>query len=90
MSFDYDRMRDAVKNLDAPEEVLTADAQYDLDGYAKSTTRELLRLRRELTVLRDLMWTHKGYLCYYGYDTAANWIQRHAILPIRIIEGDNE
>lgn len=90
MSFNHAQLRDAVENLDTTEEALAADAQHALDRCSEATARELLRLRRELVVLRDLMWTHEGCLCYDGYDTAANWTQRHAILLARIIEGDTE
>lgn len=52
--------------------------------------RELLRLRRELTDLRDLMWTHAKYQRTDGYDTAADWTENHAYRLTRIIQGDTK
>lgn len=53
MTIDYDRLRDAVENLDAPETALAADAQHYLDEYMEETARELLRLRGEIQATRD-------------------------------------
>ena len=52
--------------------------------------RELLRLRRELTDLRDLMFTHAGYLRKDGHGVAVHWAEGHAHRLTRIIQGDTE
>lgn len=48
MSIDYDRLRDTVRNLDAPESGLAADAQCDLYEHAEEIARDLLALRGEI------------------------------------------
>lgn len=53
MSIDYDRLRDTVRNLDAPESGLAADAQCDLYEHAEEIARELLALRGEIEKTRD-------------------------------------
>ena len=53
MSIDYDRLRDAVENLDAPGTALAADAHHYLDEHMEETARELLRLRDEIAATRD-------------------------------------
>ena len=55
---------------------------------APDMARELLRLRRELTDLRDLMWKHSGYLKADGHRTAGDWTENHADRLARIIQGD--
>lgn len=52
--------------------------------------RELLRLHRELTDLRDLMHTNAGYLRRDGQRTAADYSHNYANTLARILEGDNE
>lgn len=53
MTLDYDRLRDTLRNLDAPESGLAADAQCDLYEHAEEITRELLALRDEIERTRD-------------------------------------
>lgn len=62
----------------------------NLVALAPEMARELLRLRRELRDLRDLMWTHAGYQRADGHFTAADWTSDHAHRLTRIIEGDTE
>ena len=61
-----------------------------LAALAPDMARELLRLRRELTDLRDLMYTHAGYQRKDGYSTAADWTENHAYRLTRIIQGDTK
>ena len=53
MSIDYDRLHDTLRNLDAPESGLAADAQCDLYEHAEEIARELLALRDEIEKTRD-------------------------------------
>ena len=62
----------------------------DLTALAPDMARELLRLRRDLTDLRDLMYTHAGYQRKDGYSTAADWTENHAYRLTRIIQGDTK
>ena len=62
----------------------------NLIALAPDMARELLRLRRELTDLRDLMFTHAGYLRKDGHDAAAYGAEGHAYRLNRIIQGDTE
>lgn len=61
-----------------------------LVALAPDLARELLRLRRELTDLRDLMSKHASYQRADGYGTAANWTRDHANRLARIMQGDTE
>lgn len=61
-----------------------------LVALAPDLARELLRLRRELTDLRDLMYTHAGHLRKDGHDTAADWTENHALRLAQIMRGDTE
>lgn len=90
MNFDYDRLRVTVQNLDAPDHKLARIAQWAVGDQAEDLARELLRLRRELTDLRNLMRTHSEYLRKNGHDTAANWVHTHEYKLTRIIKGDTE
>ena len=67
-----------------------ADSNFSLIALAPDMARELLRLRRELTDLRDLMHTNAGYLRKNGHDIAANWNDTHAHRLDRIIEGKQQ
>ena len=60
----------------------------ELAALAPDMARELLRLRRELTDLRDLMWKHSGYLKADGHRTAGDWTENHADRLAQIIQGD--
>ena len=60
----------------------------NLIALAPELARELLRLRRELTDLRDLMYTHAGYLRKDGHGVAADHAENHAYRLARIIQGD--
>lgn len=57
---------------------------------APDMARELLRLRRELTDLRDLMYTHAGHHRKDWNVVAASWTESHAYRLTRIIQGDTE
>ena len=61
-----------------------------LAALAPDMARELLRLRRELTDLRDLMWTNAVYLRKNGHDIAANWNHTHALRLAQIMQGATE
>lgn len=73
-------------------EMYAGDKNIDphLVALAPEMARELLRLRGELTELRDLMWTHAGYLRKDMFHTAADWTEDHALRLGRIMEGDAE
>lgn len=62
----------------------------ELTVLAPVMARELLRLRRELTDLRDLMYTHAGYLRKDGHGVAADHAENHAYRLARIMQGDTE
>lgn len=62
----------------------------ELVALAPDMARELLRLRRELTDLRDLMFTHAGYLRKDMFHTAADWTENHALRLAQIMQGDTE
>lgn len=66
------------------------EADRELIALAPDMARELLRLHRELTDLRDLMWKHSGYLKADGLRTAGDWAEGHADRLARILEGDTE
>ena len=67
-----------------------ADSNFRLMALAPVMARELLRLRRELTDLRDLMYTHAGYLRKDWQTVAANHAENYAYRLARIIQGDTE
>ena len=71
---------------DEPE----VEPTHELIALAPVMARELLRLRRELTDLRDLMSKHASYQRADGYGTAANWTRDHANRLARIMQGDTE
>lgn len=71
---------------DEPE----VEPKHELIALAPVMARELLRLRRELTDLRDLMSKHASYQRADGYGTAANWTRDHANRLARIMQGDTE
>lgn len=83
MSIDYDRLRQLVAEMEQGTAATTRYTWLDL-------ARELLRLRRELTDLRNLMHTHGSHLYRDGQSTAANWAHDHAQRLNRIIQGDTE
>ena len=91
MAADYERIGELLEDFDQAEShhakwvVLEA-----LRAHAEPMARELLRLRRELTDLRDLMHTNAGYLRKDGHDIAANWNHTHVLCLNRIIQGDNQ
>lgn len=62
----------------------------ELVALAPDMARELLRLRRELTDLRDLMWTNAGHLRKDGHAIAADWTENHALRLAQIMKGDTE
>lgn len=61
-----------------------------LAALAPDMARELLRLRRELTDLRDLMHTNAGHLRKDGHAIAADWTENHALRLAQIMKGDTE
>lgn len=67
-----------------------ADSNFRLMALAPDMARELLRLRRELTDLRDLMWTNAGHLRKDGHAIAADWTENHALRLAQIMKGDTE
>ena len=71
---------------DEPE----VEPTHELIALAPDIARELLRLRRELIDLRDLMFTHAGYLRKDGHGVAADHAENHAHRLSRIIQGDTE
>lgn len=71
---------------DEPE----VEPTHELIALAPDLARELLRLRRELTDLRDLMYTHAGYLRKDWQTVAANHAENYAYRLARIIQGDTE
>lgn len=91
MSIDYDRLRELLGDFDQAE---TPYAKWEshtaISVRAVATTRDLLRLRRELTDLRDLMLAHEGYLRRVGQNVAANYVHKHERRLAQIIQGDTE
>lgn len=61
-----------------------------LAALAPDMARELSRLRRELTDLRDLMWTNAGHLRKGGHAIAADWTENHALRLAQIMQRDTE
>lgn len=91
MSIDYDRLRELLEQWQHGDEVRgQLEAQWDMELAAPDMARELLRLRDELTDLRDTMHTHAGYLHRYGHLTAGDYAHNHAHRLTRILEGDTE
>ena len=71
---------------DEPE----VEPTHELIALAPDLARELLRLRRELTDLRNLMWTNAGHLRKDGHAIAADWTENHALRLAQIMQGDTE
>lgn len=91
MSIDYDRLEELLEQWRHGDEVRDQlEAQWDMELAAPDLAAELLRLRRELTDLRDLMFTHADYQRADGYLTGADWTSDHAHRLARILEGDTE
>ena len=90
---DWDRVEiaesQAGPSTKSPEYARKA-SDFALMALAPDMARELLRLRRELTDLRDLMFTHADYQRADGYLTGADWTSDHAHRLARILEGDTE
>lgn len=63
-------------------------SDFALMALAPDMARELIRLRDELTDLRDLMHTHAGFLHRDGQRTAADYAHNHAHHLTRILQGD--
>ena len=83
MSIDYDRLKELAGEMEQGTAATTRYTWLDL-------ARELLRLRDELTDLRDLMWTHAGHLRKDRHTTAADWTENHAQRLGQIMQGDTE
>ena len=66
------------------------EADRELIALAPDMARELLRLRRELTDLRDRMNANADELNSRGYLYAADYAHHHAHRLARIIQGDTE
>ena len=91
MAVNYDHLREKLEDFDQAETVLAKwVAREALEENAVADARELLRLRRELTDLRDLMFTHAGYLRKDRHTTAADWTENHAQRLAQIMQGDTE
>lgn len=91
MSIDYDRLRELLEQWRHGDEVRDQlEAQWDMELAAPDMARELLRLRRELTDLRDPMLAHEGYLRRVGQNVAANYVHKHERRLAQIIQGDTE
>lgn len=91
MSFDYDRLRELLEQWQHGDEVRDQlEAQWEMELAAPDMARELLRLRRELTDLRDPMLAHEGYLRRVGQNVAANYVHKHERRLAQIIQGDTE
>lgn len=90
---DWDRVEiaesQAGPSTKSPEYARKAN-DFALMALAPDMARELLRLRRELTGLRDLMYTHAGYLRKDGHGVAADHAENHAYRLARIMQGDTE
>ena len=71
---------------DEPE----VEPTHELIVLAPDMARELLRLRRELTDLRDRMNANADELNSRGYLYAADYAHHHAHRLARIIQGDTE
>lgn len=80
MSIDYDRLRELLAETEK-----TPTAPYLWIDLA----RELLRLRDELTDLRDTMYSHAELICVKNRLVAADYVHNHADRLTRIIRGDN-
>lgn len=91
MTIDYDRLRELLEQWQHGDEVRDQlEAQWEMELAAPDMARELLRLRRELTDLRDLMHTHAGFLHRDGQRTAADYAHNHAHRLTRLLNGDTE
>ena len=66
------------------------ESSFALMALAPVMARELLRLRRELTDLRDLMQTHAQYLAQDGLRAAAEYAYDHALRLTRVLDGGTE
>ena len=90
---DWDRVEiaegQAGPSTKAPECARKAN-DFALMALAPDLARELLRLRRELTDLRDLIFTHAGYLRKDGHAIAADWTENHALRLAQIMQGDTK
>lgn len=91
MSIDYDRLGELVEQWQHGDEVRDQlEAQWDMELAAPDMARDLLRLRRELIELRDLMYTQAGNLGRNFQFTAADHAMGNARRLNRIIQGDTE
>ena len=90
---DWDRVEiaesQAGPSTKSPEYARKA-SDFALMALAPDMARELLRLRRELTDLRDRMWTNAGHLRKDGHAIAADWTENHALRLAQIMQGDTE
>ena len=91
MAADHARIAELLEDLDS---ATTHHARWvvleALRAHAEPMARELLRLRRELADLRDLMYTHTGYLHRDGQRVAGYYANNHALRLNRIIQGDTQ
>lgn len=88
MSIDYDRLRelaDTNESTDVPL-INQVRATAGLQDLAPDMARELLRLRRELTDLRDTMYAHADLLRGASRQVAADYAHRLT----RIMQRDTE
>lgn len=88
MSIDYDRLRELVRTSESPHASSREriNAIIDLENISLETAAELHRLRRELTDLRNLMYTHADLLRGDSRQVAADYAYRLT----RIMQGGTE
>lgn len=91
MSVDYDQLKLNLEDFDqATSFHAKRVAIEELRATTETTARELLRLRRELTDLRDTMHIQAESLRNYGHRMSAANTEHHAFLLDLIIQGDTE
>lgn len=87
MTIDYDRLRELLEQWQHGDEVRDQlEAQWDMELAAPDMARELLRLRDELTDLRDTIYAHADLLRGESRQVATDYAYRVS----RILEGDTE
>lgn len=90
MSIDYDQLREWLDTIDQANPLPGDTIEFTYPGSTVEIVRELLRLRRELTDVRNLMKTHAWYLGRDGLRAASEYIDDYANRLTRVLEGGNE
>lgn len=91
MSVNYEQLPELLDQMRHGDDMNDRlNAKWELEFQAPALARELLRLRRELTDLRDLMYTNAGYLRKDWLDIAADHAENYAYRLTRIMQGDTE